>query len=126
MPVMRYWLFFAIVLIIAITLRWGGLITDAEPMEKIINCALVFLGILHLSLTVEAFNDDILQGILCFFVPLYSVYYLLTHTASLVLRAVGAAILLAFGYDLAIFLIRAACASYEFINRWIAGGGTLW
>ncbi len=120
---LHYVLLFVIVLPIAWGLRHGGILHEAE-LELLIRGALILFGLLHIVLTAQAFNDDVFRGILCVCMPGYSIYYMLTQTDAVSLRVIGAALLIAFGHDLAGFILDVTSRSYDLISRWIAGGGS--
>lgn len=121
--VIRYWALFIAVLLISAAIRWGNVISSPSTFDGMIDAALIFFGFLHLVMVTEAFRDDIFQGILCVFIPFYSLYYLVRLTDSLWLRAIGVGLLIPFGYDLMDFLTEVSIHTYTFISEWIAGGG---
>lgn len=121
----RYWALFFLILITSAALRWGNVIgRQSAAFDIMIEVALFLFGLLHIVMVAEAFRDDIFQGVLCLFIPFYSVYYLLRLTDALWLRAVGIGLLLTFGLDLMEFLTDFSIGAYHFINEWISSGAT--
>ncbi len=121
--VLRYWILFVVVLLAALLLRWGDVIQNQANQEMLIQAVLIFLGMLHVALTAQAFHDDVFQGVLCVFIPFFSVYYLLRQSDALVMRSVGMALLLVFSLDLMDFLVDTATMVYFTVDNWISSGG---
>ncbi len=120
--VIRYWIIFIVTLLVSAALRWGDIVSQQSTLDIMIQIMLIYFGMLHVGLVAQAFHDDVFQGILCVFIPFYSVYYMLRQSDSLVLRSISAALLLTFGYDLMVFLTKTGADIYDFVNRWIMSG----
>ncbi len=120
--VIRYWILFIVTLLVSAALRWGNIVSQQSTLDIMIQVMLIYFGLLHVGLVAQAFHDDVFQGVLCVFIPFYSVYYMLRLSDSLALRAVSTGLFLSFGYDLIEFLTAVSLETYEFINRWIMSG----
>ena len=79
--------------------------------------------LLHIAITLTAFQDTVFQGILCIIIPGYSLYYLFLVSDVFYLRAVGAGLLAGVGIDSAIFFQVHAQDLIARGNAWIASGG---
>ncbi len=92
---------FVIVTGILCMLRYSGALsgTDKEFLIKIGTGALL-IG--HLAVTVDAFSDNAMHGLLCLCVPCYSIYFLYAVSDSLFLRFAVGILLLPFGLDAAL------------------------
>ncbi len=83
------------------------------------TAGLVAVGIAYLVGIAAALRDNMFDGLLAIVVPLYPFYYLLLITNALFLRAIVAALLVGFGYDLMMFLQAGWTRVYNGINYWI-------
>lgn len=91
-----------------------------------INAALWALALMHLSVIVAAFSEDIFHGIMTVLVPGYTIYYLFAHIDRYFQRAIVAALLLAFGVDAFRVVAGFVHDSYAGISTWLdEGGGTI-
>jgi hypothetical protein len=79
--------------------------------------------VIHIIITLTAFQDTVFQGILCVLIPLYSFYYLFLISDAFFLRAIAAGLLVGIGQDSAIFFQRVANEVINNVNAWIAAGG---
>jgi len=57
------------------------------------------MAVLHLTVVVDAFSDNIMTGLLCLFIPFYSIFYLYSQCDSYVLRLAVGVLLAPFGWD---------------------------
>jgi DNA-directed RNA polymerase subunit RPC12/RpoP len=99
-------------------LRFGEVIT-AQGMEGFQVCGMVGIGVLYCVIIVEAFSEDTFDGILTFFAPPYTLYYLFGKSDSFYLRALLGAFLMAFGYDLFLVLQDELGTLMSDVNAWI-------
>lgn len=79
--------------------------------------------VLHVLITVRAFEDSILNGALCLLLPPYAYYYLFIISDYFMLRAVVAGCLAGIGWDTFIVVKAQSIAIYQTITTWIASGG---
>ena len=91
--------------------------------ELVINGALWTLAVMHLSVIVAAFTDDIFHGLMCVLIPGYTIYYLFAHVERYFQRAIVAALLLAFGVDAFRLVAGFVHDSYGSMSAWMDRGG---
>ena len=94
--------------------------------DLVVNGALWLLALMHLSVIVAAFTEDIFHGIMCALIPGYTIYYLFFHVDRYFQRAIVAALLLAFGIDAFRVVATFVHDTYAGISTWLdEGGGSL-
>ena len=94
-----------------------------QHLEMIVKYGPYAVILLHIAVTLTAFQDTVFQGILCILIPFYSLYYLFLVTDAFYLRAAGAGLLVGVGVDSAIFFQLHAQELIAKGNAWIASGG---
>jgi hypothetical protein len=97
----------------------------AARRELLIMGAIASLGFLHLCVIAYAFADDAFHGVLTALIPGYSIYYLYTAADQFLLRAVVAALLLAFGLDAFQYVKRLSYNTYIDVSSWIQDNDSL-
>lgn len=100
------------------------LVLSAEHHEMVVNAGMIGIAFMHLYVVSLAFTEDFFQGILCFFIPGYTLYYLFLVTDAFYTRAICAALLVAFGIDTFQFSSLHLHDMYVYISKWLAEGGT--
>ena len=96
--VLTTWLIFIVGIVLMCLLRFW-LFRGTSMEESLISGGLVCLGILHFVVVVDAFADSIMTGVLCLFIPFYSLFYLYTMCDSFILRLAVGILLVPFGAD---------------------------
>jgi DNA-directed RNA polymerase subunit RPC12/RpoP len=72
--------------------------------EAFIQYGLIAIGVSYLLIIILALHDNMFDGLLSIVVPMYPFYYILGISNQVIVRAIVAAILVGFGYDMAILL----------------------
>ncbi len=98
------------------------------PMSAALHGELRYWGAMallacHITIVISAFSDETFQGILCLLVPVYSLYYLYSLSDEHFLRAIMAALALAFGMDAWQYLNAITNDVFDGVNRWMQAGG---
>jgi len=89
------------------------------PLDMIKQCGLIAIGISYLVIIILALKDNMFDGLLAIVVPLYPFYYLLLMSSALFMRAIVAALLVAFGFDFILFMQAVGEDVYNKVNYWI-------
>lgn len=118
----KAWLVFIVVAAICGTLRYGGIVPPEILQEAVLYEALTLL-VLHIVITLKAFQDSIFQGVLCVLIPPYSIYYLFSASDDFMLRAIIAGLLIGIGQDAGIIYHEWSISIIDIVNKWIASGG---
>ncbi|MEI6970128.1 MAG: hypothetical protein WCL44_01305 [bacterium] len=100
------WLIFIIGIILLGLLRF--VLLGQSDREFIVKGALAALLVLHFTVVVDAFADNIMTGLLCLFIPFYSLFYLYTMCDSYILRLSVGILGVPFGLDAALATYKAA------------------
>jgi|APCry1669188910_1035180.scaffolds.fasta_scaffold86951_1 hypothetical protein len=95
--VLSTWLIFVIGTAVLCLLRF--VLLKGSDRDLFINGALICMAVLHLTVVVDAFSDNIMTGLLCLFIPFYSIFYLYSQCDSYVLRLAVGVLLAPFGWD---------------------------
>ncbi len=79
---------------------------EVPGLEKglFIEYGLIAIAVCYLLIVILALKDNMFDGLLCIVVPMYPFYYILSVSNLVIVRAIVAAILVGFGYDMALFL----------------------
>ena len=114
------WLLFFVLLLVLGWLRFipGALAPDTHQI--FIQGGVWALLLMHVSVVCLAFGDDAFNGILCFIIPGYSVYYLFTQANQILLRGLVGALLIVFGWDFSNAAVSFWNEVYASISHWIA------
>lgn len=89
------------------------------PPETLRLAGLIAIGMAYLLMIALALKDNMFDGLLAIVVPFYPFYYLFFVSSALFLRALVAALLVGFGYDLALFLQDGWVGVFNGVNNWI-------
>jgi hypothetical protein len=95
---LKCWLVFVVVGAAAALLRYGAIL-GADTVDFIMSYGWLAVLALHLHITLTAFRDSILSGLLCLLVPFYSLYYVFWSFEDYMFRAVFGGILVGTGAD---------------------------
>lgn len=113
------WAAFVVMTLVFCWLRfWPGAM-PASRLETLIEAAGWALLLMHVTIIVFAFGEDPFQGVLCALVPGYSLYFLLVQADQYMLRALVAALLIAFGWDTALAVRKGWQSFYKATNNWL-------
>ena len=77
----------------------------------------------HVTIVISAFSDETFQGMLCLLIPGYSLYYIFVISDEYFLRAITAALAMAFGLDAWQYLSAFSMNVFDSVNRWMQAGG---
>ena len=94
----------------------------ATDMENFILGGQIAFALFYAVILVEAFNEEMFDGILCVFLPPFTFFYLFFKSSSFSLRAVVAALTAAFGKDIAMTVYQWTMAAFVSVSSWINGG----
>jgi uncharacterized membrane protein YidH (DUF202 family) len=113
------WVLFVI---LGLALAWARYWPNALPpryFEMLVTGGVWALVALHCIVVIDAFGDEVFQGMLCVLVPGYTVYHLFVNSDKYFLRSIAAAFLLAFGWDAALAGTKRWQQVYAAVNAWI-------
>jgi len=116
------WMLF---LVLAVVLSYLRFFKGAADVNLIVKAAITVLFVLHFTVVTLAFADDSFSGVLCAIIPGYSLFYLFFQADQFYLRAVVAALLIAFGWDTTTAIGNFLHESYVSITCWIENTDTL-
>lgn len=102
-------------------LRYVDFLSETDMPDYILGGEIAF-AVFYLVIVVEAFTEELFDGILCFFLPPYTFYYLFFKSTSFVLRAIIVALSAAFGWDVCLQLWDWALAAINYVSWWINEG----
>lgn len=111
--VLTTWLIFGIGTIVLCLLRF--MLLGESDRSVLIHGALLAMLVLHFTVVVDAFADNIMTGLLCLFIPFYSVFYLYTLCDSYILRLAVGILVVPFGFDAA----RKVYEGADWIITWL-------
>ena len=103
-------------------LRYGDVL-PANIIELSIQHSWIVFLVFHVTITLKAMTDNIMQGILCLLVPGYSLFYLFAISDNFYMRAAVAGILIGIGQDAAAELKVRAGAVTQVASKFISSGG---
>ncbi len=113
------WAAFVLMTLVFCWMRfWPGAVPPAR-LTILIESAGWALLVLHITVIVFAFGEDPFQGVLCALIPGYSLYFLFTQADQYILRALVAAMLIAFGWDTGIAIRKGWQGFYKTTNMWL-------
>lgn len=113
------WIVFVILTLVFCYLRYWPKALPAARLDMLITGAIGALAFLHVSVIVYAFGEDPFHSVLCALIPGYSIYYLFTQADQFILRALAAALLIAFGVDTSIAIKNAWLSFYKTTNAFL-------
>lgn len=99
-------------------IRFFGGIPGVTP-EDLKQYGLIAVGVCYVLIIILAVKDNMFDGLLCIVVPMYPFYYIFMVSNLVYVRAIVAAVLVAFGYDFALFLQASWNEIFQGVNRWI-------
>lgn len=112
------WLIFIALAAALVFIRFrNGL--PSVPLDTIKQYGLIAIGISYLVIIILALKDNMFDGLLAIVVPLYPFYYLFCISSAVFMRAIVAALLLAFGFDFILLLQVIGLQVYNKVNYWI-------
>jgi hypothetical protein len=114
------WLVFIVLAAALAWARYWPAALSPETLSLAIRAGVWALLLLHFSVVCYAFTDDAFYGILSLIIPGYSLYYLFVQSDKMILRALVAALLIAFGWDALLAANQRSIDLYTTISRWIA------
>lgn len=115
------WVIFFTLTPVLCLLRYVQFLPDSDLADYIYGGQIAF-ALFYLVTVIAAFSEDMFDGILCFFLPPYTVYYLFFKSDSFSLRALIVALFAAFGYDVTMTVYKTAVWAIVEAQRWIGGG----
>jgi hypothetical protein len=92
---------------------------QATALDSLKLCGMIAVGIAYLVSIAIAIKDNMFDGLLAIVVPCYPFYYLFLKSGSVVLCAITAALLFAFGFDCLLLLQNIALKAIDWISHWI-------
>jgi hypothetical protein len=114
------WLVFILLAALMYWMRFQFHGLPGVPLETLKLGGLVAIGIAYLVIILLALQDNMFDGLLAIIIPLYPFYYVFLISDALFIRAIVAALLVGFGYDLILFLHVVWLHVYDGINSWIS------
>lgn len=112
------WLVFLILAGVLSYFRYVGSFAGI-PREAFIRYGVMGVAVCYVAIIIAALRDNMFDGLLCVIVPLYPFYYILVVSNLVYFRAVAAAMLIAFGYDVAMLLQDVWNKVFDGVSRWI-------
>jgi hypothetical protein len=113
------WLTFIILTAVLCVVRYGNVLSAAD-LENAVFVGQVGIVILYIVVVLDAFKDDIFQGLLCL-IPFYAPYYLYFRSDSFYLRAIGGALVVAFGPDAFVSLHEITKSFVDWVDMRLSG-----
>lgn len=74
------------------------------PKDVFIQYGLIAIAACYVIVILLALKDNMFDALLCIVVPMYPFYYILGVSNQVIVRAIVAAVLIAFGYDMGLLL----------------------
>ncbi len=99
-------------------MRYGGFMPDIIGLIKIYGPWIVI--IMHVTIVLKAFKDNMFTGVMCTIIPGYSFYYLFFAGDDFYTRAVFGGILVGIGYDSGLIMNDWAQEGIAYITDLIA------
>lgn len=112
------WLVFIVLAAALVFIRFRHALPGV-PLDTIKQYGLIAVGMSYLVIIILALKDNMFDGLLSIIVPLYPFYYLFCLSSAVFVRAIVAALLLAFGLDCALLLQAVGMEVYNKVNFWI-------
>jgi len=100
---------------------FGGFLADNTDMIRTYGPIVVIT--IHVMIVVKAFRDSVFQGVLCFLVPLYSLYYLFFVADDFYLRGITGGLLIGIGQESAAVFNEEFQRVMKMASDWIGRGG---
>jgi hypothetical protein len=113
------WILFVTLTLVFCYLRWIPGTMPSARLTMLIQGAVGALLFIHVSVVLFAFSEDSFHAILCAFIPGYSIYYLFSQLDQYIIRALTAALLIAFGLDTGQAIQSTWRSFYRTTNAWL-------
>ncbi len=96
----------AIFIILSAVLGYFRFYGEVPGLAKdvFIQYGLIAIGVCYVLIILLALKDNMFDALLCIVVPMYPFYYILGVSNQVIVRAIVAAILVGFGYDMGLLL----------------------
>ncbi len=120
-PATLAWLIFSILACGMYFVRFHGVVPALTQNHFDIAGPIIYLAF-HATITLKAFKDSVFNGILCFLLPPYALYYLFFVCDDFYLRAVFGGVLVGIGLDAYLFFQTAVLHFFDEAHRFIQGG----
>lgn len=117
------WVLFVALTVALVVVRYKRGIFPPETAILMKNCGIGAVLFMLLYSATLAFKDDFFQGMLCLVVPGYTLYFLFVLSDAIFVRAIMAALAMAFGWDTFVFVRDHVIAFYVFAKDWLDKGG---
>jgi len=115
--VFTIWIIFVVGTLLLCLLRYW--LFQESDRKVLIHGGLVCMFVLHMTVVVDAFAEDILTGVLCLIVPGYSLFYLFTMCDSYILRLGVGVLMIPFGMD----AVKLCYESVDAFIKWMGKAG---
>lgn len=115
------WFIFLTLTPVLCLLRYVEFLPESDVNDLIYGGQIAF-AVFYLVILVEAFTEDMFDGILCLFLMPYTFYYLFFKSTSFVIRAVILALFAAFGYDISMTVYTWVVGAIDYVTWWINTG----
>ena len=115
---LKSWILFVVLAAVCYVLRYRNILS-LNNLQLTIDGALIAFACIHLYVITLAFSDDSFQAVLCLLIPFYSLYYLFFLSDAFYLRALVAALAIAFGWDALVFARDHFLSIYSQISVWL-------
>jgi hypothetical protein len=113
------WILFVTLTLVFCYLRWIPGAMPSARLTMLIQGAVGALLFIHVSVVLFAFSEDSFHAILCAIIPGYSLYYLFSQLDQYIIRALTAALLIAFGLDTGQAIQSTWRSFYRTTNAWL-------
>lgn len=80
---------------------------------------MIAVGVVYFVAITLALKDNMFDGLLAIIIPFYPFYYLFFVAGSILLRALGAMLLVVFGWDCLLLLQKMSLQIFDRISYWI-------
>lgn len=97
---------------------------SAGDLNSFIFCGQIAFVVFYVVILVEAFSEEFFDGIVCIFLPPYTLYYLFFKSTSFSLRAIIMSLLASFGYDLSMTAYENTVIAFKYV-AWLIDRGLL-
>jgi hypothetical protein len=91
-------------------IRYAGVssgLISSDSLAKFQMLGVLALGVMYVAVTVDAFSDSVMHGMLSLFIaPFYGIYYLFAVCDSFLLRLLISILLVPFGLDMFVVMAK--------------------
>ncbi len=120
-PAVRSWLIFSALACAMYFIRYRGLLPVLYESHFKTGAPFIYLAF-HILITLKAFKDSVFNGILCFLLPPYALYYLFLVCDDFYLRAVFGGVLVGIGVESFLFFQSMVLKFFDAAHSFIQGG----